>query len=247
MADALYRRLRVYARAGDLFGGMFAKPHGRGGARTNAGGYRPGSGRKKLIGPKLSEGKPLASVERPAPKKPHYPKRACNHEKPVFANGKSRKHCFDCYPKPVPRKRKPYEFRAISIETCAAPRCGAEFIKNMHHGRYCSSKCRTKVGNSRKDSDLYLGSRFDRFEVRRDRFDPLAVLDRDGWRCRFCLIDTPKTARGTYKHNAPEVDHIVPISRGGEHSMANTQCLCRACNQSKGRKTMTEFLGWLAA
>lgn len=247
MADALYRRLRVYARPGDLFGALAFTKAGRGGARPNTGGVRPGAGRKRLIGPKLSEGKPLVSVERPAPKKPNYPKRSCNHEKPVFANGKSRKHCFDCYPKPAPRQRKPHEFKAISIETCADPHCGAEFIKNTHHNRFCSSKCRNKASNSKKASGLYLGARFDRFGVRCDRVDPLAVLDRDGWRCRFCLIETPKTARGTYKHNAPEVDHINPISRGGDHSMANTQCLCRACNLSKGRKTMTEFLGWLAA
>lgn len=68
-------------------------------------------------------------------------------------------------------------------------------------------------------------------------FDPEEVLARDGWRCQICGIDTPKRLRGTYKPNAPELDHIVALSRGGAHSMANTQCACRRCNgiKSNGR------------
>ena len=39
-----------------------------------------------------------------------------------------------------------------------------------------------------------------------------------------------------------EVDHIIPISRGGTHSEGNLQPLCRSCNASKGAKTMSEWL-----
>lgn len=31
----------------------------------------------------------------------------------------------------------------------------------------------------------------------------------------------------------PEIDHIIPLSRGGEHSYANTQLAHRACNRRK--------------
>ena len=33
-----------------------------------------------------------------------------------------------------------------------------------------------------------------------------------------------------------EVDHIIPTSRGGEHSEHNFQILCRKCNRSKKDK-----------
>lgn len=42
---------------------------------------------------------------------------------------------------------------------------------------------------------------------------------------------------GVGKDNAPELDHIVSLAEGGEHSMRNTQCLCRKCNQEKGVTT----------
>ena len=44
----------------------------------------------------------------------------------------------------------------------------------------------------------------------------LTVLERDGYRCTKC----GSTER-------LEVDHIVPVSRGGAHTVANGRTLCR--------------------
>jgi hypothetical protein len=66
-----------------------------------------------------------------------------------------------------------------------------------------------------------------------ERFDPFEIFDRDGWRCHMCRCSTPKRYRGTIKPNAPELDHIVPLSKGGKHTRANTACSCRACNGVK--------------
>ena len=38
-----------------------------------------------------------------------------------------------------------------------------------------------------------------------------------------------------------EVDHIIPRSRGGEHTWGNVQLLCGPCNRSKGNKTMAQW------
>jgi 5-methylcytosine-specific restriction endonuclease McrA len=36
--------------------------------------------------------------------------------------------------------------------------------------------------------------------------------------------------------NAPQVDHVVPLSRGGEDVLENCQVLCRACNRKKSNR-----------
>lgn len=58
------------------------------------------------------------------------------------------------------------------------------------------------------------------------------VLQRDGYRCVYCL------ATGV----ALELDHVIPKSRGGEHSLANLVAACKSCNSSKGTKSLSEWV-----
>lgn len=59
------------------------------------------------------------------------------------------------------------------------------------------------------------------------------VFRRDGYCCAYCG-DTK-----TEFH----LDHIVPWSRGGDHSAANLTVSCAPCNQSKGDKLLEEWDG----
>ncbi|OIO26300.1 hypothetical protein AUJ14_02180 [Candidatus Micrarchaeota archaeon CG1_02_55_22] len=57
------------------------------------------------------------------------------------------------------------------------------------------------------------------------------VLKRDNYSCRKCG-QNPST-----NHNVElEVDHIVPVSRGGANVPENLQTLCKSCNQGKKDK-----------
>lgn len=54
------------------------------------------------------------------------------------------------------------------------------------------------------------------------------VFERDGWRCGLC--------GGHVEPEDASLDHVVPLSKGGEHSYANTQCTHWKCNNTKGAK-----------
>jgi 5-methylcytosine-specific restriction endonuclease McrA len=56
------------------------------------------------------------------------------------------------------------------------------------------------------------------------------ILRRDAHRCQFCgRGDLPLT-----------VDHVVPLSRGGEDTWENLVCACVECNNRKGDRTPEE-------
>lgn len=41
-----------------------------------------------------------------------------------------------------------------------------------------------------------------------------------------------------------ELDHIVPISRGGENTIENTRILCKACNSKKSDRDDVQQKSW---
>lgn len=111
-------------------------------------------------------------------------------------------------------------------KTC--PECNKEFTP-QHGGReFCSPKC-AKRSNKRVRKALERSARGAAVE----RVNPFDVFRRDAWRCQLCGVKTLSKQRGTIHPRAPELDHIVPLSRGGAHTYRNTQCACRACNQKK--------------
>lgn len=67
-----------------------------------------------------------------------------------------------------------------------------------------------------------------RAELKADRSLAFRVFQRDGYRCVDCGSD------GTEPRNDLTVDHVRPVSLGGDNSLANLQTLCRSCNARKG-------------
>ena len=61
------------------------------------------------------------------------------------------------------------------------------------------------------------------------------IIARDGTDCQWCGM--PVDLELAYPHRmSKSIDHIVPISREGAHSLANTQLMHNACNSSKGNR-----------
>ncbi len=118
--------------------------------------------------------------------------------------------------------------------------CAAAFVCGYGDKRrgYCSDACSRKTARRiarPKRRALIRGATV-------KAFDPLFVLARDKWICQLCGISTPKRLRGTLDDRAPELDHIIPLSKGGAHSADNTQCACRRCNREKGDKVLGQLL-----
>ena len=55
----------------------------------------------------------------------------------------------------------------------------------------------------------------------------LQVLERDNFTCQFCGRSPQKDGVSL------EVDHIIPVSRGGRTELSNLQTLCQDCNRGK--------------
>lgn len=145
-----------------------------------------------------------------------------------------------------------YQLKAASdrnknkaVRSC--PECAAQFCP-VYQGRiarpfdYCSDVCaesaakrrKRDIGKHRKRARYYGGTI--------GRVSRREVFDRDGWRCRACGCDTPRNLIGTCNDNAPELDHVIALSRGGSHTMDNVQLLCRVCNILKGHRPMIDHL-----
>lgn len=80
-----------------------------------------------------------------------------------------------------------------------------------------------------------------RFGVERQYFKPARVFERDKWRCQLCGVSTPKRLKGTLSPQAPELDHIIPLSLGGAHVWDNVQCACRRCNGIKSNNPLGQL------
>lgn len=104
---------------------------------------------------------------------------------------------------------------------------------------YCSKKCANRVYNKRH-------------EVRQRRMAAAmidkdisldALYKRDGGICHICgkpcrlddyVISEDAFIAGNWY---PSIDHVVPLSKGGEHSWSNVALAHRYCNSIKGDKT----------
>jgi hypothetical protein len=105
--------------------------------------------------------------------------------------------------------------------------CSRLFSTNQSLQKWCQS-CRAE-GHRQASYTRHLNRPHLRTAER------LAILGRDGWRCRICgqAIDRTLPARHPM---AATVDHIVPWSAGGAHTEENMQSAHLCCNSAKGTK-----------
>lgn len=130
---------------------------------------------------------------------------------------------------------------AARVTTCRI--CGVRYCPifgRLSGVRTCSKDCSEELAR-RLRSRKHAIRRARKKSVPTESVDPFFVFERDGWRCYLCGVQTPPKERGTKSMTAPELEHIVPLSRGGSHTYDNVACACRRCNAAKGSLLQSEL------
>jgi hypothetical protein len=60
------------------------------------------------------------------------------------------------------------------------------------------------------------------------------IFKRDNYTCKYCGQIGGRL----------EVDHVIPISKGGTNDLSNLTTSCRKCNRQKKDMSVEEFLKW---
>ena len=141
----------------------------------------------------------------------------------------SRISCTKCRSKRHEHKRNLIRRAQNKPAVCAV--CSITYTPLKQITNTCSIRClkkheRATSGTHRKRARHY--------GVEYMPVNKINIFKRDGWMCQACGCNTPLSLVGTLDDNAPELDHVVPISKGGPHTPNNLQCLCRICNCMKG-------------
>jgi 5-methylcytosine-specific restriction endonuclease McrA len=130
--------------------------------------------------------------------------------------------------------------RAFRLFYADRARAVAEDFRTYSFPHWCD-----RYRNSRPDSDFIHTPtrrilvprviqlvRYDRVPRREIRFTRRNVFHRDRSRCQYC---------GRVFHQRQlNIDHVVPLSRGGKSSWDNVVCACIECNSRKGDRTPEE-------
>ena len=118
------------------------------------------------------------------------------------------------------------------------PICGAE-TTNL---KYCSVKCKRKAYNGEKYARRYarLKAAIVDGDITLER-----LYKRDKGVCHICgelcNYHDFKEEQGVFiaGESYPSIDHVVPLSIGGEHSWSNVKLAHRHCNSLKGNRVET--------
>lgn len=131
-------------------------------------------------------------------------KRYCSHR------------CRDlCHPQR--RKSSP-----ISYGECVV--CGEPFVRRASRGQRatCSGRCAKRVRRRRERKRL-------RDAPNRETYTLRQVAERDGWRCHICGKRVPDREYRARPLD-PTIDHLVPVSAGGDDTMVNVALAHNQCN-----------------
>ena len=112
--------------------------------------------------------------------------------------------------------------------------CGKAFTcYDYQQNKTCSKECQKKRQNRYKDKRIPKEQRKDRISLKR-------LYVRDGGRCYICgcqcSFEDWKLSKNGNRYPGetyPEIEHVIPIAKGGMNSWDNVRLSCHRCNHIK--------------
>lgn len=127
---------------------------------------------------------------------------------------------------------KPVTARNRRQKACSAAEC-----KRAHHAQYMAQYMNSHYGQLR--SAVLARTHIHRarlYNVPTERIDIRYLCERDKWRCGICHKPVKRKSKHKRDPLGPSIDHIIPLTKGGSHTTANTQLAHLRCNLSKGNR-----------
>lgn len=110
-----------------------------------------------------------------------------------------------------------------------------------HRGRYLSNVQRWQSENKERVREYKRKSKLLRQAVQAIALSAQSlesIYREQRGRCYYCGVEMNNVAKGPKMRT---LEHILPIVRGGAHSLNNVAWVCLHCNTSKGAKTLEEY------
>lgn len=181
---------------------------------------------------------------------PEYKQKANDYAKQRADRHRKPKPCLICED-PLPFGRKKFcsdlciEFdnrirRPAKIHILR--RCPGCKEPKQFSGTYCCKDCYLQSDQYKLITRQVRHSRRARMRnAQIEDVDSLVIAQRDKYKCHICR----KRVNMNLEHNdkySPTMDHLIPISLGGDHTYANIRLAHRTCNSSKGNRAVNEQL-----
>lgn len=129
------------------------------------------------------------------------------------------------------------------IKACGE--CGEPFVFRSRTTFYCSKQCNWKArrrGDREAVRAQWLMSRAKKIGANEvDRISPSEVFERDGGICQLCNYPVNPTVEVPNPF-AVTVDHKIPLSKGGAHTLENVQLAHFYCNSAKSDRVEFQLI-----
>jgi hypothetical protein len=149
-----------------------------------------------------------------------------------------RRRCREC------RAANPKNPRRLPFapQEAACPTCAAKFTQQRYGQKYCRVECRPPRPGTRTAGRV-AASRRRRLRVATtwDGVTDAEILERDRWMCGICRKRIGKTFQYPHTRSA-SIDHVVPLSQGGDDTAANKRAAHLSCNVQRSNRGGNEQL-----